>query len=480
VIRLIAKKRRLSGFWLIPMQREYLMARTLSAGRPGDHLGVSRRDFLRVGVLGVGGLSLADVLRLRAQAPFATARAVITINLNGGPPHIDMYDLKPDAPAEYRGEFQPIRTNVPGFDICELMVEQAKIADKLAVVRNLQMSTNAHNEGREVFSGFLYEDPGARGKLPGAKGDPRPSYGCVINKFGAARNGMPPHVSLRGLQSYPDLPWYLGKGYEPFSPPLSPAGLPLVDKMSLTLDKGLTMARLEERTALLQSFDRLRRDIDHTGAMTGMDRFTAQALDMITSPRVRDAFDFAREPKQLQERYSNDRDGVNRALGMKFLIARRLVEAGVAAVSLDAFSWDTHSDNFPICRRQLPLLDRMLAALVSDLAERGLDKEVLVVMWGEFGRSPKIYFEPGKKTAGRDHHGPANFVLFAGGGLKMGQVVGATDARAERPVGVPYRPQNVVATIYRALGIDPETTVPDHSGRPMYLLDERDPIRELV
>jgi uncharacterized protein (DUF1501 family) len=152
----------------------------------------------------------------------------------------------------------------------------------------------------------------------------------------------------------------------------------------------------------------------------------------------------------------------------------------VSVVSLDAFSWDTHSDNFPICRRQLPLLDQMLAALVSDLSDRGLDRDVVVVMWGEFGRSPKIYFEPGKKTAGRDHHGPANFVLFAGGGLKMGQVIGATDPRAERPKGTPYRPQNVLATLYRVLGIDPQVTIPDQTGRPMYLLDDREPIDELL
>jgi hypothetical protein len=444
--------------------------------------GLTRRDLLRVGALGLGGLTLADLLRARAHgaAEPGTARSVILINLPGGPPHIDMYDLKPAAPREYRGEFKPIRTNVPGFEICELMVRQAKLADKLGVVRNLQMSTNAHNGGKEVFSGFLYDDPGARGKLPGARGDPRPAFGCVVSRLGASRRGMPPHVSLRGDRYvYPEVPWYLGKGHEPFSPSLDPSGLPVVNKMSLALGKGITLERVGDRKALLHSFDTLRRDLDTTGNVDGMDRFTAQALDMITSPRVRNAFDFTREPAPVQAQYGDDRYAPNRALAMKFLIARRLVEAGVSVVSLDAFSWDTHSDNFPICRRQLPLLDQMLAALVRDLFDRGLDKEVVVVMWGEFGRSPKIYFEPGKKTAGRDHHGPANFVLFAGGGLKMGQVVGATDARGERPKGTPYRPQNVLATLYRILGIDPATTIKDLSGRPMYLLDDRKPIAEL-
>jgi hypothetical protein len=420
-------------------------------------------------------------LRAGASDAPAPARAVILINLNGGPPHIDMYDLKPGAPAEYRGEFKPIKTNVPGFDVCELMVRQAKIADKLAVVRNLQMSTSSHNESKEVFSGFLYDDPDAKGRLPGAKGDPRPAFGCVASRLGAARKGMPPYVSLRGQQyHYPEVPWYLGKGHEPFCPPLDSVGLPRVDQMSLTLGKDVPMARLGDRTALLRSFDDLRRDLDATGTLAGMDRFTAQALDMITSPRIRDAFDFTREPDRVQARYGDDSYSPNRALAMKFLIARRLVEAGVAVVSLEAFAWDTHSDNFPICRRQLPLLDQMLAALVGDLSERGLDRDVAVVMWGEFGRSPKIYFEPGKKTAGRDHHGPANFVLFAGGGLKMGQVIGATDARAERPKGTPYRPQNVLATLYHVLGIDPRVTIPDHTGRPVYVLDDREPIAELL
>jgi hypothetical protein len=342
------------------------------------------------------------------------------------------------------------------------------------------MSTSSHNNGKEVFSGFLYDDPESKGRLPGAKGDPRPALGCVVSRLGANRTGMPPHVSLRGQVNYPEVPWYLGKGHEPFSPPLDSAGLPLLNKMSLTLGKEITPERLENRRDLLRCFDDIRRDIDAGGQLAGMDRFVAQALDMIISPRVRTAFDFMREPDRVRARYSDDRSGVNRALAMKFLIARRLVEAGVSVVSLDAFSWDTHSDNFPICRRQLPLLDQMLSALISDLSDRGLDRDVAVVMWGEFGRTPKIYFEPGKKTAGRDHHGPANFALFAGGGLKMGQVIGATDSRGERPKGAPYRPQNVLATLYRVLGIDPLTTIPDHSGRPIYVLDEREPITELI
>jgi hypothetical protein len=443
---------------------------------------ISRRQFLRVGTLGAAGLALPDLLRLRAQSPMAgrpSPKAVIMIHLNGGPPHIDMYDLKPDAPAEYRGEFKPIRTNVPGFDICELMPYQAKIADKLAIVRNLQMSTSSHNVGREVFSGFLFNVPGEGSGLPGAKGEPRPAFGCVVSRLQPAARGVPPYVSFRGAGEN-EAPFYVGAGHKPFRVPGDPAGYPRLDKMSLTLGQDMTLKRLGDRTALLRGFDTLRRDLDTHGDLAGMDRFTIQALEIITSARVRDAFDFRREPDRVQARYGDHRYAPDRALAMQFLIARRLVEAGVSVVSLDAFSWDTHSDNFPICRRTLPMLDQMLSALVSDLSDHGLDRDVAVVMWGEFGRSPKIYFEPGKKTAGRDHHGPANFVLFAGGGLRMGQVIGATDARAERPKGTPYRPQSVLATLYHVFHINPETTIPDLTGRPMYLLDDREPIAELL
>jgi hypothetical protein len=300
----------------------------------------------------------------------------------------------------------------------------------------------------------------------------------VVSRLKGAAQGVPPYVSFRNGEN--EVPFYVGSGHKPFRVPGDSAGYPRLDKMSLTLGQDMTLERLGDRTALLRGFDTLRRDLDTNGDLAGMDRFTVQALDMITSSRVRDAFDFRREPDRVQASYGNHRYAPDQALAMQFLIARRLVEAGVSVVSVDAFSWDTHSDNFPICRRELPKLDQMLAALVSDLAERGLDKDVAVVMWGEFGRSPKIYFEPGKKTAGRDHHGPANFVLFAGGGLQMGQVIGATDARAERPKGTPYRPQSVLATIYHVLGIDPETTIPDLTGRPMYLLDDRAPIGELL
>jgi hypothetical protein len=445
-----------------------------AGGRHCD--GVSRRNFLRVGGLGVAGLTLADVFRLRAagqQGGKASppGKAVIMILLGGGPSHIDMYDLKPGAPAEVRGEFKPIRTTVPGLDVCELMPQQAKAAERLALVRNLQMTTSSHNY-MEITSGFLWGR-----QIPGGKGNPRPAFGSVVSRL---RGGdrVPPFVSLWNADpAAAEDPAYLGLAHRPFHP--SGPGLE-----NLALTKGMTLDRLGDRKQLLHAFDGLRREADGRGQLPGLDAFTARALEMIASPRTRDAFDVSREPERVRVRYGLTPDlpvyNANYLVLKQFLLARRLVEAGVAVVSLQAFGeWDTHYDNFKSLRRMVPVVDRGVAALVSDLHERGLDKDVAVVMWGEFGRGPKIYSLNGHPP-GRDHHGPANFVLFAGGGLKTGQVVGATDRRGERPVGRPYTPQNVLATLYHVLGIDPATTLADHSGRPVALLDDRRQIEELL
>jgi len=434
---------------------------------------ISRRNFLQVGALGAG-LTLADVFRLRARAgtnPPASPKAVIMILLGGGPSHIDMYDMKPNAPAEVRGEFKPIRTKVPGFDICELMPLQAKITDKLALVRNLEMTTSSHNY-MEITSGFLWGN-----QIPGGKGGPRPAFGSVVSRLrGGAK--VPPFVSLWNADpTAAEDPAYLGLAHRSFFP--SGPGLD-----NLGLGKGMTLDRLADRKTLLRSFDGLRRQVDTRGEQAGMDAFTGRALEMISSPRTRQAFDIEREPERVRTRYGLSSDlpvyNVNYLILKQFLLARRLVEAGVSVVSLQAFGeWDTHADNFKTLRRLVPVLDRGIAALVGDLHDRGLDRDVAVVMWGEFGRGPRIYSLNGHPP-GRDHHGPANFVLFAGGGLKVGQVVGATDKRGERPIVQPYSPQTVLATLYHVLGIDPSTTLPDHSGRPIYLLDDRRKIEELV
>ncbi len=438
--------------------------------------GISRRDFLQVGALGVGGVTLADLLRLRAQgadSPQAAPKSVIMIYLFGGPSHIDMYDMKPDAPAEVRGEFGPIRTNVPGFDICELMPLQARIADKLAVVRNLKMATSAHNY-QEPTCGFIHRLGQAR------VGNPRPAFGSVVSRLRGG-TGMPPFVSLGlstkspGFADNVENPEYLGLAHRPFVPD----GPGMQD---LVLTKGVTLDQMAERKRLLRTFDGLRRNMDARGEMAALDSFTARALEIVSSPQVRDAFDIGKEPDRVRAKYGLTGDlppyNANYGIWKQFLLARRLVEAGVSVVSLRVFGWDDHESIFPNYRRKLPVLDRGLHALVTDLNERGLDRNTAIVMWGEFGRTPKVSSYLGRPV-GRDHYGPANFAFFAGG-LRTGQVIGATDAWGAQPRGTPYRAQNVMATLYQFLGIDLETTLPDHTGRPVYLLDDRQPIAELL
>ena len=442
--------------------------------------GVSRRDFLRIGALGLGGLgglTLADLLRLKARgavAGRASGKAVIFVYLFGGPSHIDTYDMKPDAPVEYRGEFKPIQTNVPGFDICELMPLQARIADRLALVRNMSFNPNFHDPV-ELFSGF--RKPTEAGIAV------RPDFGSVVSKLrsGDGPRDLPAYVALDKTAGYEfrNGPAYLGLAHKAF--------LPGAKLETLALARNVTLERLRDRETLLRGFDRLRRDMDNArGDMTGVDDFNAQALEMITSPRARDAFDISREPEPVRARYGSGD-------ATRLLQARRLVEAGVPVVTLTfgsrdgtvdecKTSWDTHEGNFKCLRVMLPRLDQAVHALITDLHDRGLDKDVTVVVGGEMGRTPKVGQSTGNgsKSDGRDHWVKAGFTLFAGGGLQTGQVVGKTDAHADRAVGKPYTPQNLVATIYHALGIDLATTLPDHTGRPIYLLDDCDPIKELL
>jgi uncharacterized protein (DUF1501 family) len=437
----------------------------LTIGGPKQRLcdGLSRRGFLKVGGLAVGGLTLADVLRLRAQGGDSgppAGKAVIMVYLNGGPSHVDLYDLKPDAPVEYRGDFRPIRTNVPGLDVCELLPLQAAIADKFAVVRNMKFLQQGHTPP-ELNTGFLSGS--------------RPSIGSVVSRLRAdagQRGALPPYVYL-GDANYVGGPGFLGKAHEAYVP--GPKAANLGRPAELTLD------RLADRRALLQSFDGLRRDVDDArGSLAGMDAFTERALEMITSNRARDAFDVSKEPDKVRERYGK---------GVELLQARRLVEAGVAVVSVTPRNhnpgamcngeWDHHDHIFRCLRAVVPQLDRSLWALLTDLHDRGRAKDVAVVVWGEMGRTPRVGTQRGT-TAGRDHWPQAGFALLAGGGLQTGQVVGATDARGEAPKGRPYTPQNVLATLYHCLGIDPATTLPDHQGRPVYLLDDRETIKELV
>lgn len=436
---------------------------------------VSRRDCLRLGALGAGGLTLGELLRQRARADSTRPtreKSVIMVYLPGGPSHLDMYDMKPDAPVEYRGEFSPIRTNVPGMALCELMPRQAMLADKFAIVRGLQ--TRGNHDPTELLTGIPAAASGQIGSVR------RPAFGCVISKLRENGGPMPVYVSTsnhRLLNSYddPEEPAYLGPAHRPFS-----AIGPIMQNLGQAPD--VPRVRLEDRRQLRQLFDQLPRTLDYQGAFEGMDSYNARALEMISSPQVRDALDIEREPTRLRERYG--------AAGLDFLRARRLVEAGVSVVSVaarfhvripeanDPGGWDTHAYNFKLLRPKLAIYDQAVSALLTDLSERGLLDDVAVVIWGEFGRQPRI----GDVTPdGRGHWGQAGFAFLAGGGMRCGQTVGETDRRGERARFRPYHAQNVLATLYQVLGVNPAaTTLTDHSGRPQYLLDRPQPIAELM
>jgi hypothetical protein len=436
-------------------------------GRPAR--GLHRRDFLRVGALGLGGLTLADLLRIEARAEkTARPKSVIYVVLGGGPSHIDMYDLKPGAPEEYRGPFKPIATRLPGVQICELMPGQAARMDRLTLLRGVRSVENDHFLS-EVYAG-----------LPRTAGQ-RPAFGSVVSRLAENTSPLPTYVSLdrpTTEQFEFEKPYYAGAHHAPFRP----FGSALDD---LTPVKSLD--RLQDRKGLLSSFDSMRRDLDKGDALSGLDRFQARALEIMTSPKVRDAFDLGKEPDRVVEAYGKGKFPHQTAKkimydwdGRKFLLARRLVEAGARVVTLRAGDWDHHSspdgDIFFALRHLLPLLDRSLCALFDDLSARGLDKDVLVVVLGEFGRTPRI----GQPGPGREHWADAGCAVFFGGGLRMGQVVGETDGRAERAKSGVTTFQNIVATIYHVLGIDPTTQLPDFTGRPQSLLSDREPIRELV
>jgi hypothetical protein len=413
--------------------------------------GLTRRNFLKIGAFGAG-LSLADMLRLRATGATTTptsSKSAIMIYLPGGPSHMDMYDLKPEAPVEYRGEFKPIQTNVPGVQISEHFPLQARMWDKLAVIRSL-IAEGEHSDS-QTSTGYS-ENVNRLAH--------HPSVGAVISKLRGQNNEIPPFVSLRG-QSMGLEPGFLGVAHRAFSP----TG-PGID--NLRLANGVSTERLSDRRNLLSSFDSLRRDIDGSGTMAGQDSFNSRAFDMISSGTVRKALDLNNEDPRTRDRYK----GVE-----QFLMARRLVEAGVGCVTLSIGGWDTHEKNFIHLRRQLPEVDRAVANLIQDLHDRGMENDVVTVMWGEFGRTPKI----GDVTPdGRGHWPPVMSALIAGGGLKMGQAIGTTNSRGEHPKDRPYRVPQVLATIYEALGIDASMTFPNGAGRPMYVLDDRDPVTELL
>ncbi len=449
------------------------MTAILSSSARGCCHVVSRRGFMGIGALAVGGLTLGDVLRLRAES-IGTAgrrpRSAIMIFLSGGPSHLDMYDLKPQAPREYRGEFSPIRTNVPGIEICELMPKQAQIADKFTILRGVKF-TELHT-GNEFYSGFPWQES-PRAVVPNeAK---RPAVGSIVSRFRPAGAAIPPYVSL-GNQPDWERAYYAGVDYEPFR--VASGNAPeTLDNMARRSEVGAQ--RLQGRSGLLHSFDALRRDLDAGSAGRGIDAYHARAMEIVTSGKVRDAFDVDQEPAPVRARYGEGPFSFGIHPGRMLLQARRLVEAGVSVVTacFTTGGWDTHRDNFSTLRKMVPPVDHALHALVTDLDERGMLDDVLIVMGGEFGRTPRI----GDVTPdGRSHWPEAGFLWLAGGGVQTGQVIGASDARGERAVGAPITMQNVFATLYPLLGIDPNQTLRDHNGRPQYVLENREPVPGLV
>jgi hypothetical protein len=433
--------------------------------------GVSRRNFLKIGALGLGGLSLPQLLNAESQSGIRSShKAVIMIFLPGGPSHQDMFDLKSDAPSEIRGEFKPISTNVAGLQICEHMPRLAQLADRYSLIRSMVGAEDNHY-AVQCLTGRL-----ARTAPPGGW----PCLGSVLSKlYGPLDRAIPPFVGLSPKMGH--TPWsdngqpgFLGVGHAPFQP--NKGG----GKDDMTLN-GLTLDRLSDRRQLLARFDQFRRDLDGSGMMEGMDAFNQQAFGILTSSKLLEALDVEKEDPKIRERYGKgdpkNRDDGAPKLMEHMLTARRLVEAGARCVTLAFSRWDHHGDNFGALRQDLPLFDQGVSALLTDLRERGLEKDVSVVVWGEFGRTPTI-----NKDGGRDHWPRVSFAMLAGGAMRHGQVIGATDRLGGEASERPVQFGEVFATLYHSLGIDVnKVTVPDLAGRPQFLVDNGlQPMRELV
>jgi hypothetical protein len=438
----------------------------------------SRRSFLKIGGLAAGGLSLPQLLAIEARAGVRSSRkSLINIYLPGGPSHLDLWDLKPDAPSEIRGEFRPIKTNVPGIEICELFPRLAEMMDKLVPVRSV-VGSEGHHDCFQCMTGHTHQDAPPAGGWP--------ALGAFVSKLqGPASRSVPPHVSLMyrtGNRTWgePGTGGFTGPAHAPVTL-VKTTGTGPADEMVL---QGITLERLRERDRLRASLDRFRRATDQSGLMVGMDHYSQQAMDILTSAGLAEALDLSREDPRVVERYGNDdpkfqRDGAPRMI-RNFLVARRLVEAGARVVSLNYSRWDWHGGdgmNFPSSREEFPLLDQGLSALVSDLHDRGLDRDVTVIVWGEFGRTPRI-----NRMNSRDHWPQVSCAMMAGGGMRTGQVIGSTNRLGEHVKDRPVSFQEIFATLYHNLGIDVRTTtVTDRNGRPQYLVDSGvEPIRELI
>jgi hypothetical protein len=424
---------------------------------------------IRAGLAGTIGLSLPELLRLKALSADRGRQnsdtAVIYLELAGGPSQHETYDPKPSAPRENRGPFKSVETALPGVRFCELMPEQARIADKLAILRGVHHNSGSHGTSAHlVQTGYYLRDRQSRE-------NDMPCIGSITSKVrGTNAEGLPAFVSIPRSMRFGRAAW-LGKGHNPFTT-VRDANDKKFQVPNLTLIRGLTNDRLRDRRALLAGFDATRRTIDNQGVADAMDDFTRTAFDMVTQDAARRAFDLNEENPQTHDRYGRNK------IGQNVLLARRLVEQGVTFVTVrmsSLGSFDDHGKIVQRMRRKAPAIDQATAALVEDLQERGLGRKVLIISMGEFGRTPRI-----NKNAGRDHWGRVMSVLLAGGGLPMGQIIGSSDSKGAVPKTNPYRPENILSVLYRHLGIDPSLTFPDNSGRPRYILEDREPVAELV
>lgn len=440
-----------------------------------------RRAFLRAGLAGWGGLSLAELLRCQArgeasQRPSGGEKSMIVVWLWGGPSHMETFDLKPEAPLEYRGEFRPISTSVPGVEICEHLPKLAALADKFALVRSCSHASNGHvNSTHTMLTGY----PGEAIETPPFQ--PKyPDFWAVAHKrLEADGRQMPFHVALPSTRY--EGAAYLGAGLEPMKVAADPNS-PDFQMPSLALAESLR-PRFNERLELLKQFDRLRRDIDASGAMDSLDAFQRKAAAILSSNAARDAFDLNREDPRMRERYGRH------VVGQRCLLARRLVEAGVRIVTVDfptvpgqkAFSWDDHASVWNIFEQmkiRLPVLDQVVSALIEDLHQRGLSDDVLLVVMGEMSHTPRLSNFQGQP--GREHWAQTMSIFLAGGGMPMGQVVGSTSLKGDEPASRPLTPGDMLATWYRFLGVPLDTQFHDHFGRPTPILPHGAPIAELI
>ena len=442
--------------------------------------GYTRREMLQVGCTGMAGLALPSLLRAEAEAGIGSSeKSMIHIVLPGGPPHTDMFDMKPNAPDFIRGEFKPISTQVAGIQYCELLPKLAAIADKLAVVRSIGNWTGAHGVGKLATGGGA-----SLAQLGG-----RPSQSAIVSKLKGSIDGtIPPSILIHhgggsGDANY-DPTGFLGQRYAAFQPNGS---------LSRLMKLGISRDRLANRQRLAQSLDNMRREADATGVIAATDTYTQRAFDILFSSKLSGALSINDEPPEVIERYGAQVGQWGHTMAMKagdygsdnqdLIRARRLIEAGGRMVSVFWGHWDTHWNNFPCLREMLPAFDAGLSALVTDLIDRGLYENTAIVVWGEFGRTPRIYIDPATNGGGpgRGHHPAAGMAMILGGGMRMGQMIGETDKHGATQKRRRLEMQNVLATMYHHIGLDPRTTqIIDPAGRPQYLIEHNQPIRELI